>query len=170
MGEGLLDPPRYALACGEGVLGRRQFHNSVQLHCKCKVTVKSLKGTPPTWFSNKRCSCLRKPLTFDENACFTSPPRGCRARAAEFPLAQIRCTGPAYADIRTTSAAQVPHLLTFASMSLQIRCTDTAYAHFRFKSAAPTSHMLTFASKSLQIRRASIAYAYICSKPALASH
>ena len=57
---------------------------------------------------------------------------------------QIRCTGTAYGDIRTKSAAQAPHMLTFArnplhrhrmltfaSMSLQIRCTSTAYAHFR---------------------------------------
>ena len=73
---------------------------------------------------------------------------------------QIRCTGTAYADIRTKSAAQVPPLLTFASMSLQIRCTGTAYAHFRPKSAAQAPHMLTFASMSLQIRCTGTAYAH----------
>ena len=75
-------------------------------------------------------------------------------------IARIRSTGTAYADIRTKSAAQVPHLLTFASMSLQIRCTGTAYAHFRFKSVAQASHMLSFASISLQSRRTGIAYAH----------
>ena len=84
-------------------------------------------------------------------------PRPCRRL---FPLPQIRCTGTAYGDIRTKSAAQVPHLLTFASMSLQIRCTGTAYAHFRTKSAAQAPHMLTFASMSLQIRCTGTAYAH----------
>jgi len=74
-----LNPPRYALVCGNGVLGKRPFHNSVQLHCKCKVTVKSVKGTLPSRFSNKRCSRLGKTLTFYENACFTSAQR-CRPR------------------------------------------------------------------------------------------
>jgi len=84
---------------------------------------------------------------------FYQRPRGVRALAADFAqIRQIRCTGTAYGDIRAKSAAQVPHLLTFASMSLQIRCTGTAYAHFRTKSAAQAPHMLTFASMSLQIR------------------
>ena len=176
-----------------GVSSQRPFHHSVKLHCKCKVTVKSLKGTPPSRFSNKRCSRPGKMLTFDENACFTSAPRGCRPRrrllqircagtaygdfrsksAAQAPHLQtfatmsfqIRCTGTAYGDIRTKSAAQVPHLLTFTSMSLQIHCTGTAYAHFRPKSAAQAPHMLTFASMSLQIRCTGIAYATFVSNP-----
>ena len=79
---------------------------------------------------------------------------------------QICCTGTAYAHFRTKSAAQVPHLLTFASMSLQIRCTGTAYARFRTKSAAQAPHMLTFASMSLQIRCTGTAYAHFRTKSA----
>ena len=92
---------------------------------------------------------------------FYQRPTSCRALAAvPAQIHQIRCTGIAYGDIRTKSAAQVPHLLTFASMSLQIRCTGTAYAHFRTKSAAQAPHMLTFASMSLQIRCTGTAYAH----------
>jgi len=73
---------------------------------------------------------------------------------------QIRCTGTAYGDFRSKSAAQVPRLLTFASMSLQIRCTGTAYGDIITKSAAQAPHMLTFASMSLQIRCTGTAYAH----------
>ena len=81
-------------------------------------------------------------------------PRPCRR------LLQIRCAGTAYGDFRTKSAAQAPHLPTFASMSLQIRCTGTAYGDIRTKSAAQVQHLLTFASMSLQIRRTGTAYAH----------
>ena len=143
--------------------GRRPFHYSVKLHCKCTVTVKSIKSTPPNRFSNKRCSRLGKTLTFDENACFTSPPEGCRPCRR---LLQIRCAGTAYGDFRSKSPAQAPHLRTFATMSLQIRCTGTAYGDIRTKSAAQVPHLLTFASMSLQIRCTGIAYAHLCFKSA----
>ena len=42
--------------------------------------------------------------------------RGARRGAGFHGFVQIRCTGTAYCDIRTKSAAQVPNLLTFASM------------------------------------------------------
>jgi len=126
---------------------------------------------------------------------FDQPARGVRALAADF--AQIRCTGIAYVDIRTKSAAQASNLLTVASMSAKIRCTGIAYADIRTKSAAQASNlltvasihrhricslslqsrrtgiaydMLTFASMSLKIRRTGIAYAHFCFKSAFASH
>ena len=111
-----LNPPRCACTVVPACRATSVNPHSVKLHCKCKVTVKSLKGGPPSRFSNKRCSRLGKTLTFDENACFTSAPEGCRALAAvPAQIHQIRCTGTAYGDIRTKSAAQVPRLLTFAS-------------------------------------------------------
>ena len=103
------------------------------------MTVKSLNAPPPTWFSNKRCCRLGKTLTFDENACLTSTPRGV----------------PPSPPISHKSAAQAPHMLTFAPNPL----TGTAFVDFRFNVASNPLHRYRICPLSRQIRCTGIAYA-----------
>ena len=98
-------PPRCACTVVTACRATSVNPHSVQLHCKCKVAVKQLKATPPSRFPNKRCSRRSKMLTFDENVCFTSPPRG------SAPLPRIS----------HKSAAQALHMLTFALNPLHRR-------------------------------------------------
>jgi len=151
MGEALNNPPRYALACGSGMLGKRPFHHSVKLHCTCKVTVKSLKASSPSRFSNKRCSRLGETLTFNKNACFTSSPEVSALAAVLAPIRstsiayadfriEIRCTSIAFADFRFNVASNPLHRHRIWSLSLHIRCAGIAYADFRFRVASNPLH------------------------------
>jgi len=114
------------------------------------VTVKSLKGTPPSWFSIKVRCRHTKTFTFHRNVCFTSPPE-CR------PHFRTR-TNPLHNMLTFVSNPLhrhriCCHMLAVASMSLRICCTAIVYAHFRFKSAAQASHLPTFASNPVHKHR-----------------